>query len=155
MEKLLNKKAPNFSLPDQKGEIHELSDYKGKWLLIYFYPRDNTPGCTKEACGIRDSFPNFGKLNAKVLGVSKDSIESHKKFAEKFKLPFTLLSDERKEMLKAYVVWKKKKFMGREFMGIVRSSVLVNPQGKIVKIYKTVKPPEHANEVLEDLKLLQ
>lgn len=155
MNNLLNKKAPNFSIPDQKGEIHKLSDYEGKWLLIYFYPRDNTPGCTKEACGIRDSFPEFAKLKASVLGISKDSVDSHKKFAKKFKLPFTLLSDENKEMLKAYGVWQKKKFMGREFMGIMRTSFLVNPHGKIVKVYENVKPTVHADEVLKDLKELQ
>ncbi|MFA6391898.1 MAG: thioredoxin-dependent thiol peroxidase [Patescibacteria group bacterium] len=155
MKDLLNKKAPEFSLPDQSGDIHKLSDYKGKWILIYFYPRDNTPGCTIEACTLRDSFPKFSRLKAEVLGVSKDSIESHEKFKAKYKLPFTLLSDDKMEMLKAYGVWQKKKFLGKEFMGIARTSFLINPQGKIVKIYEKVKPPVHAEEVLNDLKSLQ
>ncbi len=148
-------KAPDFELEDQNGEMHSLKDAKGKWTLIYFYPRDNTPGCTIEACTIRDNFPAFGKLNAVVLGVSADSVASHKKFAEKQQLQFTLLSDPDKSMLKAYGAWGKKKMMGREYMGIFRMSYLINPNGKIVKIYEKVKPPKHAEEVLADLNELQ
>lgn len=155
MKLKIGDKAPDFELPSQKGEMHSLKDAKGKWLLLYFYPRDNTPGCTKEACAIRDEFPKFGKLNAVVFGVSADSVKSHEKFAEKQNLPFTLLSDEGKKMLKAYGVWGKKKFMGREFMGINRMSFLIDPKGKIAKIYEKVKPAEHAEEVLMDLKELQ
>jgi peroxiredoxin Q/BCP len=148
----LNAKAPDFKLKDQDGKLHKLSDYKGRWVMLYFYPKDNTPGCTKEACGIRDEFKNFKNLNMVVLGVSADSPESHKKFIQKYKLPFTLLSDESKKVLKQYGVWGKKKFMGKEYEGILRTSFLINPNGKIVKIYKEVKPETHAKEVLKDFK---
>ncbi|TSC80085.1 MAG: peroxiredoxin Q/BCP [Parcubacteria group bacterium Gr01-1014_29] len=148
-------KAPNFILPDQNRESHKLSDYKGKWVLLYFYPKDDTPGCTKEACGIRDNFPKFKKIDAVVFGISADSIERHKKFADKYKLPFTLLSDENKDTIKEYGVWAKKKFMGREYMGILRTSFLINPKGVIMKIYENVKPDTHAEEVLKDLQMFQ
>lgn len=120
----------------------------------YFYPKDDTPGCTVEACTLRDNFPKFKKMKAVVLGVSADPVKKHAKFAEKYELPFTLLSDEKKEMLGAYGVWAKKKFMGREYMGILRNSYLIDPQGKIAKIYEGVKPKDHAEEVLQDLKAL-
>ena len=149
-----NQKAPIFKLPDQDGKIHSLEDYKGKWVLLYFYPKDDTPGCTKEACAIRDSFPDFKKLKITVLGVSTDSVKSHGKFVEKYKLPFTLLSDESKSLVDKYGVWAKKKFMGREYMGTLRTSFLINPEGKIAKIYENVKPEIHAEEVLEDTKNL-
>ena len=146
--------APAFSLPDQDGKTHELSDYKGKWVLVYFYPRDNTPGCTKEACAIRDAWSEFGALGAVVLGVSKDSVKSHRGFADKQRLLFTLLSDEEAGMIRAYGAWRKKKLAGREYMGIVRMSYLVDPQGRIAKVYPQVKPPAHADEVLADLREL-
>ncbi|HER43063.1 MAG TPA: thioredoxin-dependent thiol peroxidase [Candidatus Eisenbacteria bacterium] len=145
-------KAPAFGLPDQDGKNHRLGDYRGKWVLLYFYPKDNTSGCTKEACAIRDEFPRFGKLDAVVLGVSKDSVESHRKFADKHGLPFTLLSDADTSVQRAYGVWRKKKMAGREYMGTVRASFLIDPQGKIAKVYEKVKPAEHAAEVLRDLK---
>lgn len=138
-------------LPDQDGVSHTLSDYKGQWVLLYFYPKDDTPGCTMEACAIRDNFPAFGKLQAQVFGVSVDPVAKHKKFAEKYKLPFTLLSDEDKLVVNAYGVWGKKKFMGREYMGTNRMSFLIDPQGNIAKVYEKVKPKEHAEEVLADL----
>ncbi|MBU8922333.1 MAG: thioredoxin-dependent thiol peroxidase [Bacteroidales bacterium] len=145
-------KAPAFNLPDQNGDKHRLSSYKGQWVLVYFYPKDNTSGCTKEACAIRDNFPAFNKLRIKVFGVSKDSVASHARFAGKYDLPFTLLSDEGLDMLKKYGVWQKKKMTGREYMGIVRMSYLIDPKGKVKKAYLKVKPPEHAEQVLEDLK---
>lgn len=145
-------KAPEFSLPDQNGELHTLTQNKGKWVLLYFYPKDMTPGCTVEACQLRDAWQDFGKVNAVVFGVSADSVKSHKKFEEKHSLPFLLLSDESKDMINAYGAWGKKKFMGREYDGIYRWSFLVNPEGKIEKIYKDVKPKEHAKQVLADLK---
>ena len=123
-------KAPAFDLPDQNGDKHRLSAYKGQWVLVYFYPKDDTPGCTKEACAIRDNFPAFEKLGIKVFGVSKDSVTSHAKFAGKYDLPFTLLSDEELDMLKKYGVWQKKKMAGREYMGIVRMSYLIDPKDR-------------------------
>ena len=144
--------APDFMLPDQDGKKHSLSDYGGKWVLVYFYPKDDTPGCTKEACAIRDDIPRFDKLKTKILGISVDSVKSHKKFAEKYNLPFTLLADDKKEVVNKYGVWQKKKFMGKEYMGTLRTSFLVDPAGKIAKIYESVKPDVHAKEVLRDLK---
>ena len=145
-------KAPNFSLPDQEGKTHSLADYKGKWVLVYFYPKDDTPGCTKEACMIRDNLPVFERLDCVVLGIGGDSVKSHDKFAEKYKLPFILLSDERKEAIKKYGAWQKKIFMGKSYMGTKRISYLISPDGKVAKVYPNVKPAEHADEVLEDLK---
>lgn len=144
--------APDFSLPDAVGTTHTLSQYYEKWVLLYFYPKDDTPGCTKEACSIRDEFPNFKKMRATVLGVSVDSTKSHGKFAMKYELPFTLLADEGKHVVQQYGVWAKKKFMGREYMGTLRTSFLINPEGKIAKIYESVKPETHAAEVLADLR---
>ena len=143
--------APDFSLPDQNGRIHTLHDLRGNWVLIYFYPKDNTPGCTKEACALRDAFPELQTHGCVVFGVSTDSEKSHKKFEEKFKLPFTLLADTDKTLVKAYGVWAPKKFMGREYLGTLRTSFLINPDGMIVKVYEKVKPELHAHEVLFDL----
>ena len=145
-------KAIDFSLPDQNGKVHSLSSYKGSWVLLYFYPKDDTPGCTKEACGFRDSLNDLKKHNVFVLGVSADSVSSHQKFAKKYNLNFPLLSDEKKEIIKAYGAFGKKKFMGKEFEGILRISFLINPEGEIVKKYDKVKPEVHAKEVLEDIK---
>jgi peroxiredoxin Q/BCP len=144
-------KAPEFDLPDQNGEMHSLKDYAGQWVLLYFYPKDDTPGCTAEACALRDNLPKFKKLKAQVFGVSTDSVKSHRKFADKFELPFTLLSDESKELVKAYDVYHPKKFMGREFLGTMRESFLIDDKGNIAKIYEGVKPADHADEVLADL----
>jgi thioredoxin-dependent peroxiredoxin len=141
--------APPFALPDQNGTMHALADYKGRWVLLYFYPEDDTPGCTKEACGIRDAWSKFTGIP--VLGVSADTVESHAKFAKKHDLPFTLLSDPAKEALNAYGVWAKKKFMGKEYMGILRASFLIDPDGRIAKIYENVTPETHAMDVLADL----
>ncbi len=151
----VGERAPDFELLDQKGKVHSLSAYVGGWVLLYFYPKDDTPGCTKEACLIRDYFPDFKKLKAKVLGVSVDSVKSHEKFAEKYQLPFTLLADEKKETVKRYGVWGKKKFMGHEYEGTLRTSFLIDPQGKIAKIYENVKPEIHAEEVVKDLNVIK
>ncbi|XKT74125.1 MAG: thioredoxin-dependent thiol peroxidase [Patescibacteria group bacterium UBA2163] len=150
----INTPAPEFTLSDQNGNVHTLSQYKGQWVLLYFYPKDDTPGCTKEACAIRDTFPEFSAINAQVFGVSKDSVASHKKFAEKYSLPFPLLSDEDGTVVGQYGVWQEKQFMGKKYMGIMRSSFLIDPDGIIKKVYEKVRPEQHAEEVIEDLKSL-
>ena len=146
--------APAFSLPDQDGQIRSLSDYAGKWVLLYFYPKDDTPGCTIEACSFRDQFKDFTNIGAVVLGVSTDSIASHKKFAHTFELPFTLLADEFKEVVGQYGVFGEKKFLGKTYMGTSRTSFLIDPSGTIAKVYLKVKPEAHAAEVVADLKTL-
>jgi len=143
--------APNFSLPDQDGKIHQLSDFKGRWLLVYFYPKDDTPGCTKEACSVRDHWSRFQQKRAAVVGVSADSVESHKKFAQKFRLTFPLLADPSRQMIRVYGAWGQKQFMGRSYEGVLRTSFLIDPKGRIAKIYEKVKPEEHSKEVLADL----
>lgn len=150
----INQTAPDFSLPDQNGVKHKLSDYKGKWILLYFYPKDDTPGCTTEACTLRDNFPAFKKLGIQVFGISIDNEKSHKKFADKYQLPFTLLADEDKQVVEKYGVWQEKSMYGRKYMGTVRNSYLISPDGKIAKIYEKVKPAVHAEEVLADIKEL-
>jgi thioredoxin-dependent peroxiredoxin len=147
----VGKKAPNFKLQDQNGKVISLSDYKGKNVVLYFYPKDNTSGCTAEACNFRDGFPKFGKLKAVILGISPDSVDSHKKFAEKYNLPFTLLSDEKKEVLEKYEVWKEKSMYGRKYMGVERTTYIIDTDGKIKKIFTKVKVPNHNKEVLEAL----
>ncbi len=144
-------KAPKFSLQDQNGTTHTLSQYLGKKVLLYFYPKDDTPGCTTEACNFRDGYDMFTKMGLVILGVSKDGVESHKKFAEKFSLPFPLLADESTDVSQAYGVWKEKKFMGRKYMGINRTSFLIDEKGIITKIYEGVKANEHAKDVEGDL----
>ncbi len=145
-------KAKNFTLPDQDGKLHTLKEYLGKWVVLYFYPKDDTPGCTVEACQFRDNFPKFKRSKAVVLGVSADPVKKHAKFVTKYELPFTLLADEEKEVVNLYGVWAKKKFMGREYMGILRTSFLIDPEGKISKVYENVKPELHAEEVLADIR---
>ncbi|TXH02127.1 MAG: thioredoxin-dependent thiol peroxidase [Candidatus Moraniibacteriota bacterium] len=149
---LLKKLAPDFTLLDQNSQQHSLKQYRGKWVILYFYPKDDTPGCTTEACTFRDNFASLKRAGVVVLGVSVDPVKKHAKFVEKYELPFILLSDQEKEVVKLYDVWGKKKFMGREYMGTNRVSFLVDPKGKLVKIYETVKPAEHALEVLADVK---
>ena len=147
-------KAKEFSLPDQEGRVHNLSDYKGKWVVLYFYPKDDTPGCTKEACNFRDSYNEIAKLGVQILGISKDTVKSHKKFAEKYELPFMLLSDTKGDMIEAYGAWGEKSMFGRHFMGLQRMSYLIGPDGIITKIYPKVDPANHALEILKDIKLL-
>jgi peroxiredoxin Q/BCP len=143
--------APEFSAPTNGGGRISLSDLKGKNVVLYFYPKDNTPGCNKEACAFRDGFAEFEKRGAVVLGVSVDSVKAHDKFISKFKLPFTLVSDEDHKIVDAYGVWGEKSFMGRNYLGTYRVTFLVGPDGRIKKIWPKVKPDEHAAEVLAGL----
>lgn len=147
----LHQKAPDFSLLDQHGNTQSLKQYLGKKVLLYFYPKDDTPGCTTEACSFRDNYEALTAAGLVVLGVSKDTVTSHKKFADKFELPFPLLADEDTAVSQAYGVWGLKKFMGREYMGISRSSFLIDEKGDIEKIYETVKPALHVGEVSKDV----
>lgn len=148
-------KAPAFKASDASGKIWSLKELVGKWALIYFYPKDLTPGCTVEACSIRDVWGEFERLGVVVLGVSKDSVTSHEKFIKVKKLPFPLLADTEKTMMKAYKAWGKKKFMGREFEGTLRVSYLIDPKGKIARVYEKVVPKDHAGEVLRDVLTLR
>ena len=150
------RKAPDFELADQDGKMHSLKEYQGNWLVVYFYPKDDTPGCTTEACNFRDERDAIAEYgNATVIGISKDSVASHKKFTEKHKLNFTLLSDEDHRVIEAFGAWGPKKFMGKEYVGISRNTYLVDPKGNIVKEYLGVNPKKHAVEIIEDLKALQ
>lgn len=149
MKGLEGKKAPAFTLEGNDGKRHSLNDYKGKPVVLYFYPKDNTPGCTKEACGFRDLTPTFKKSGTLVLGVSKDSVDSHNKFAEKFQLPFVLLSDPQTEVMKRYGAWGKKMMYGKPVVGTIRSTVVIGPKGEVIKHWPTVKKAEdHPAEVL-------
>lgn len=148
-------KAPDFSLPSSEGKNVKLSDFKGQTVVLYFYPKDDTPGCTQEACDFRDSIKEFKKKGAMVLGVSPDSLKKHDKFIEKFKLPFPLLSDEEKKVLNQYGVWKEKSMYGRKYMGVERTTVVIDPQGKIARIFPKVKVTGHSDEVLEAVTLLK
>lgn len=155
MNNLDGKKAPAFSLEGSDGKKHRLEDYKGKTVVLYFYPKDNTPGCTKEACGFRDLTPSLKKSGAVVLGVSKDSIPSHSKFVESFKLPFVLLSDPKTEVMKKYGAWGRKMMYGKEVEGTIRSTVVIGPKGEVIKHWPAVKKAEtHPEEVLQFLKSL-
>ena len=146
------KLAPNFRIPSSNNEEFELKKNKNKFLVIYFYPKDNTPGCTNEAKDFSKLYKEFKKLSCEIIGISKDNIESHRKFIEKFKIPFQLLSDEKGITLKKYGAWGEKSMYGKRFMGIKRTTVLINPKGKIIKIWDNVKVKDHAKEVLTFLK---
>ena len=143
--------APDFTLPDQNGTTHSLSDYHGKKVILYFYPRDNTAGCTKQACNFKELMPQFREKGAVILGVSKDSVASHKRFEEKFGLPFTLLSDEEKTVLQAYDVWKEKKNYGKVSMGVVRTTYLIDENGVIARAFDKVKAADNPTQMLGEL----
>ena len=145
-------KAINFTLPSTNNVNFSLKDSLGKYVVLYFYPKDDTPGCTIETNDFNKLFSQFKKLECEIYGISKDNIKSHDKFRDKYKIKFDLLSDEELKVLKKYKVWGKKKFMGREFMGIIRTTYLIDKKGKIIKIWENVKVKDHAKEVLETLK---
>lgn len=147
--------APDFTLPDQAGREHSLANYHGQWVVLYFYPKDDTPGCTTEACTIRDILPQFNGVHAKVFGISADSVKSHDKFTKKFSLTFPLLADEDHAVCAAYGTWKPKKMFGKEFLGVLRTSFIIDPVGNIAKIYEQVNPDLHAQELLVDIETLQ
>ena len=144
-------KAPEFELQDQNGDLHKLSDYLGKKVVLYFYPKDNTPGCTKQACGFSEMYPQFVEKNAVVIGVSKDSVKSHKKFEEDHNLGFTLLSDEQLDTIKAYDVWKEKKNYGKTYMGIERTTYLIDEKGIIIKSFGKVKAADNPSQMLGEI----
>ena len=144
-------KAPDFTLPDQDGNMHSLSEYRGKKVILYFYPKDNTAGCTKQACGFAERYPQFTEKGAVVLGVSKDSVASHKKFEEKYGLPFTLLADPELVAIQAYDVWQEKKNYGKTYMGVVRTTYLIDENGKIVKAFDKVKAADNPEQMLGEL----
>ncbi|HET7010408.1 MAG TPA: thioredoxin-dependent thiol peroxidase [Anaerolineales bacterium] len=144
--------APDFKLTDDSGETVQLSKLRGRPVVLYFYPKDDTPGCTKEACGFRDDFAGYSQAGVVILGVSPDSEKSHTAFKKKFELPFPLLADEDKTVARQYGVWGKKKFMGREYMGIRRTTFLIGRDGKILEVFENVKPEGHSAEILEALK---
>ena len=144
-------KAPSFELPDQNGAVHTLEEYRGKKVILYFYPKDNTAGCTKQACGFAERYPQFMEKGAVILGVSKDSVNSHKNFETKYELPFTLLSDPELQAIQAYDVWKEKKNYGKVSMGVVRTTYLIDEEGTIIKAMDKVKAADNPQQMLEAL----
>jgi thioredoxin-dependent peroxiredoxin len=152
MSTLAGNLAPDFILTDDSGATRRLSDYRGQNVVLYFYPKDDTPGCTTEACNFRDDYSEFVNAGVNILGVSPDSPKSHAKFKQKYQLPFPLLADEDHAICESYGVWGQKKFMGREYMGVLRTTFLISPDGKIKKVFENVKPSDHSAEVLAALK---
>jgi peroxiredoxin Q/BCP len=145
------KQAPDFSLPNEMGQERKLSDFRGKPVLLYFYPKDDTPGCTTEACNFRDDYSQYETAGVVILGISPDSVKSHAKFKNKYHLPYSLLADTDHKVCELYGVWGRKKFMGREYDGVFRTTFLIDTQGKIVRVFENVKPAEHSAEVLAAL----
>lgn len=146
-----NMTAPEFSLPDETGQVRTLKEFAGKPVVLYFYPKDDTPGCTTEACNFRDDYHVYAEAGVTILGVSPDSSKSHAKFKTKFNLPFSLLADEGHQLCDAYEVWGRKKFMGKEYDGVFRTTFLIGPDGSIVKAWEAVKPDGHSAQVLQAL----
>ena len=144
-------KAPNFELEDSEGTVHKLSDYQGETIVVYFYPKDDTPGCTKEACSFRDSYKDFKDAGVTIIGISPDKVESHKKFKDKYALPFTLLADSDHEVCESYGVWGLKKSFGREYEGVYRTTYIIDPEGQVQRVFENVKPSDHSQEVLSEL----
>lgn len=147
----LNKKAPNFKTIASDGKTHQLNDFRGKFIVLYFYPKDDTPGCTVEACSFRDNLKSVEKLNALILGVSPDNLKSHEKFVTKFGLPFLLLSDEDHTICKDYGVWAEKSMYGKKYWGVLRTTFIIDPSGILIRIFEKVKPAEHTAEVISFL----
>jgi thioredoxin-dependent peroxiredoxin len=145
--------APDFELPDETGTLRRLSDFRGKPVVLYFYPKDDTPGCTTEACNFRDDYSAYEKAGVTILGVSPDSVKSHVKFKQKFGLPFPLLADEDHKVCELYDVWALKKFMGREYMGVLRTTFLIDSEGQIARVFVNVKPADHSVELLAELRV--
>jgi peroxiredoxin Q/BCP len=143
--------APDFSLLDEEEKNRKLSDYRGRPVVLYFYPKDDTPGCTKEACSFRDDYRAYEQAGVTILGVSPDSPKSHSKFKAKYRLPFTLLSDPDHKICEMYGAWGKKKFMGREYDGVLRTTFLIGKDGRVLRVYQNVKPADHSVEILTDL----
>ena len=150
----LGSKAPAFTLPDQNGKMHSLSDYRGRKLILYFYPKDNTSGCTKQACGFSERYPQFRERGVEVVGISKDSVESHKKFEEKHGLRFTSLADPDRKVLEAYDVWKEKTMAGKTSMGVVRTTYLIDEQGIIIRASDKVKAAENPGQMLQEVETI-
>ncbi|MGH2582130.1 MAG: thioredoxin-dependent thiol peroxidase [Anaerolineales bacterium] len=146
--------APDFTLPDETGKKHKLSDYRGKTVVLYFYPKDDTPGCTKEACNFRDDYMKYKAMGAQILGVSPDSVKSHEKFKNKYSLPYPLLADEGHKVCDLYGVWGEKNMYGRKYFGVIRSTFIIDPEGKIAEIFDKVKVPDHSVNVLATLDTL-
>lgn len=140
--------APDFALPDETGALRRLADFRGQTIVLYFYPKDDTPGCTTEACNFRDDYSAYQEAGVTILGVSPDSPKSHARFKEKFQLPFSLLADEDHRVCEAYGVWGQKKFMGKDYMGVLRTTFIIDPEGRVKKVFENVKPAEHSVEVL-------
>ncbi len=155
MSTIKGEKAPAFQAPDQDGVMHTTEEYLGSWLLLYFYPKDDTPGCTTEACNFRDAFSQFMEKGIVIVGVSTDSPKKHTAFRKKYQLPFTLLADEEKKIVTAYGVWQEKSLYGKKYMGIARTTFLIDPKGIIQNIYENVKPEEHIQTLLQDLQSTQ
>jgi len=149
------KQAPDFTLPDENNTIRRLSDFRGRTVVLYFYPKDDTPGCTTEACNFRDNYSAYINADVVILGVSPDTTQSHGKFKEKFMLPYLLLADKEHKICQKYGVWGPRKFMGRDFEGVLRTTFLIDPNGKILKVFEKVKPSEHSAEVLAEIKALR
>ena len=146
-------KAPDFELKDSEGNLHKLSDYAGQTIVVYFYPKDDTPGCTKEACSFRDSYADFNKAGVTIIGISPDKVASHKKFKDKYALPFTLLADADHKVCEAYGVWGLKKSFGREYEGVFRTTYVLGPEGEVKHVFENVKPSDHSKEVLREVAL--
>jgi len=147
----IGQQAPEFELTDNEGNPHKLADYRGQTIVVYFYPKDDTPGCTKEACSFRDTYADFRQAGVEIIGISPDNEKSHSRFIQKFELPFTLLSDPDHQVCEAFGVWGLKKYMGREYQGVHRTTFIIDPDGVIKRVFENVKPADHSQEVLAEV----